>query len=574
MAMVVLKKKNVAPDSGSTEDDDLLRRDSKKIKNGTCLDKEEWPSLSRQGAKVWEPGKTFAERLQGINLMQVTVDAGEDARMQSENISSDSEMDDSEPLCKISEDVNRNFPKFVFSGKMTKRLHKAWKCAVIVKLLGRSIGYRNLLTILQTLWAKRGVISLINVGNGFFVVKLTNREDYMNALTGGPWMIFDHYLTVRPWEPLFNPWRATIDKVAVWVRMPKLPLEFYDKEALTWIGNRIGETLKIDFNTSCQLRGHYARICVLIDLSKQLMPGFTLAGEDYYVEYEGLHGLCANCGVFGHKMEQCKAGVCSGSSSSMVNRGEKNREDVEPEAVVQCEDVWKVVKKSPRKKKEAKDNLNNKQSIQGKGSRFGVLADGVKEREYTEGESGQQVASFVGDVVGFSAGGNDGVKNSRNAVRNKESGGSRKHGKAKKVIGDNGTTKMDQCESRSEKRQRDQRGENEILRLTWGENSGGEITMVGPVESSKVNNSNENNSVEAITSNKGPTHLVNMVGPVELFNGNEEMVVETTLDPGDAKQVLGPSGKFWADSQLEDNMEEENVVAPFNADAGPSKYLA
>ena len=59
---------------------------------------------------------------------------------------------------------------------------------------------------------------LINIGNGFFMVKFSNREDCSNALTGGPWMIFDHYLTVRPWEPLFHPWRATIDKVAVWVR--------------------------------------------------------------------------------------------------------------------------------------------------------------------------------------------------------------------------------------------------------------------------------------------------------------------------------------------------------------------
>ncbi|KAI9108348.1 hypothetical protein K1719_020539 [Acacia pycnantha] len=47
-------------------------------------------------------------------------------------------------------------------------------------------------------------------------VKLTNKEDFVHALTGGPWMIFDHYLTVRPWEPQFNPARAKIDRVAVW----------------------------------------------------------------------------------------------------------------------------------------------------------------------------------------------------------------------------------------------------------------------------------------------------------------------------------------------------------------------
>ncbi|KAI9084364.1 hypothetical protein K1719_033706 [Acacia pycnantha] len=126
---------------------------------------------------------------------------------------SESEGDDSEPLCTIHEDPHRNFPTFTFSEKMKKRLYKAWHQAVIVKLLGRSIGYKLLLSILQAMWAKKGVISLINVGNGFFVVKFTNREDFSNALTGGPWMVFDHYLIVRPWEPQFQPWRASIEKL-------------------------------------------------------------------------------------------------------------------------------------------------------------------------------------------------------------------------------------------------------------------------------------------------------------------------------------------------------------------------
>ncbi|KAK4255547.1 hypothetical protein QN277_008534 [Acacia crassicarpa] len=572
MAMVVVKKNNSALASVSTEEDDLLRRDSKKIKNGSCLDKEEWPSLSKHGAKVWEPGKTFAEKLQGINLMQEGKEAGEDAKMQSEDISSDSEMEDSGPLCKITEDASRNFPKFSFSEKMTKRLHKAWKWAVIVKLLGRNIGYKNLLAILQTLWAKRGVINLINVGNGFFVVKLTNKEDYMNALTGGPWMLFDHYLTVRPWEPFFNPWRAKIDKVAVWVRMPRLALEYYDKEALTWIGNRIGETLKIDFNTSCQLRGHYARICVLVDLSKQLMPGFTLDGEDYYVEYEGLHGLCTNCGVYGHKVEQCKAGGCAATSSSTLNPEEKNKGVVEPEAVVPCDqDVWKVVKKPHRKKKEARDNLNNKQNSQGKGSRFGVLADGVDGRENTEGENRQEVAVVAGDVVGFSAGGNDGAMVTRNeisvqSVRSKKIGGSKKQGKSKKVAGDNATSMVGQRENKSEKRQRDQGAENGILRLTWGDNAGDKIHVEGPTVIPKGDI--VLTLVEGANSDIGPMH----VGLVD-----EEMVLETPMDPGDSRLDIGLRGKFWADASddhLESDMMEETDLVHIDAGAGPSKYLA
>ncbi|KAI9119259.1 hypothetical protein K1719_009934 [Acacia pycnantha] len=45
----------------------------------------------------------------------------------------------------------------------------------------------------------------------------------MNALTGGPWMLYDHYLTVKPWEANFKPDKAEIDTAAVWVRLPKKP---------------------------------------------------------------------------------------------------------------------------------------------------------------------------------------------------------------------------------------------------------------------------------------------------------------------------------------------------------------
>ncbi|KAI9097679.1 hypothetical protein K1719_025450 [Acacia pycnantha] len=174
MAIVLSKKASVKVPS-SNEEEDLLQRSSKKIKNGDGhVVVEEWPSLGQSSKKPWINGQSFAEKLQG------TAEAVEE---------------DGTPLCEIREDPNRNFPTFLFSDRMKRRLYKAWDNVVIVKLLGKSIGYKLLLSILQSLWAKRGVIRLINIGNRFFVVKFSNKEDYNNALTGGPWMIFDHYLT-------------------------------------------------------------------------------------------------------------------------------------------------------------------------------------------------------------------------------------------------------------------------------------------------------------------------------------------------------------------------------------------
>ncbi|KAI9110662.1 hypothetical protein K1719_018528 [Acacia pycnantha] len=200
----------------SKEENDIIHRNAKKIKNVEDIQQgEEWPKLGFEGIKQKISGTSFVEKLKGTNqvdrMLEDTVNEGD---LSDDSISED---DDNEPICVITEDPKRNFPSFSFSGKMRKRLYRAWNQAVIVKLLGRNIGYKILLSILQKLWARKGVISLINVGNGFFVVKLSNKEDYNNALTGGPWMLFDHYLTVRPWEPQFQAKTASINKVAVWL---------------------------------------------------------------------------------------------------------------------------------------------------------------------------------------------------------------------------------------------------------------------------------------------------------------------------------------------------------------------
>ncbi|XP_028788532.1 uncharacterized protein LOC114744533 [Neltuma alba] len=407
MALVLAGKTPLIPPS--QEEDDLLVRSSKKIKNGPKDSSDNilrghWPKAGSKSSEYNIGGPSFAEKLKGVDRNNDHSD--DDIENADEEDSDDSmsegsqqamEQEKDEPLCRTIEDPNKNFPMFSFSGKMKKKLYRAWRKAVIVKLLDRSIGYKALQSRLQSLWAKRGVINLINIGYGFFVVKLSNREDYFNALTGGPWMIYDHYLTVRPWEPRFQPARATIDKVAVWVRMPRVFLECYDEEALTIIGNRIGETIKVDMNTSCQLRGHYARICVLVDLGKQLMLGFSLDGEEYYLEYEGLHMLCSNCGIYGHKSEVCPKREKEQRAEGNPNPRATQMNPKEQEGVVIHEskitqDQWRVVHK-PRRQRRVKENRGEANRSEKAGSRFGVLAD--VEEQWHEAKHNENVRDEV-----------------------------------------------------------------------------------------------------------------------------------------------------------------------------------
>lgn len=133
----------------------------------------------------------------------------------------------------------------------------------------------------------------------------TRKEDNEYALTGGPWLIYDHYLTVRQWEPDFDPKPASINTVAAWLRIPHCPMEYYDEESLSFIGNSFGRTIKVDLKTATQARGLFARICLQLNLDKQLTPGLEFEDKYFTVEYEGLHLLCLECGRFGHHKDHC-----------------------------------------------------------------------------------------------------------------------------------------------------------------------------------------------------------------------------------------------------------------------------
>ena len=89
------------------------------------------------------------------------------------------------------------------------------------------------------------------------------------------------------------------------MRVPVLPLEFFNAESLNKIGGLLGKTLKVDAVTYLAERGRYARICVELDLRKKLHSAVRIFGKERHVEYEGLHLICFKCGKYGHHRDSC-----------------------------------------------------------------------------------------------------------------------------------------------------------------------------------------------------------------------------------------------------------------------------
>ena len=71
------------------------------------------------------------------------------------------------------------------------------------------------------------------------------------------------------------------------------------------ISSAIGLVLRIGTHTASEARGHYARLCVQINLEKSLVRLFHISNLDQPVQYESLNSLCFSYGRVDHRIESC-----------------------------------------------------------------------------------------------------------------------------------------------------------------------------------------------------------------------------------------------------------------------------
>lgn len=197
----------------------------------------------------------------------------------------------------VMEESDQNRPSIRITTELKRRLRKPWRNEIIVKLIGRSIGYNMLCSKVRNLLRLQGDFEVLDLSYDFDFVKFD--DDCITALTGGPWMIFGHYLSVQKWRPNFQPSIETISTASVWVRFDELPLEYYDEEVLTDMAKLIGKPIKMDHNTAMATRGKYARFCVELNLRNPLLAKIHLGKIMQRIEYEGLHTICFYCGADG-----------------------------------------------------------------------------------------------------------------------------------------------------------------------------------------------------------------------------------------------------------------------------------
>ncbi len=216
----------------------------------------------------------------------------------------------------VEDNMDDDIPVILLSKAEKEQINAPWRSALIIKVFGKSIGFKYMDFKIRSLWKPLGDMQCIDLGNDFFLIRFTLEEDYWKVVNGGPWFINQQFLTIRRWSPGFRPSEAKISTTAVWACLPELPIELYDTNILRRIGNQLGSLLKVDARTMDNERGRFARLCVQIDLEQPLIPKVRIGNMIQKIQYEGISAICFECGRVGHRLDTCPSKIAHACPAS------------------------------------------------------------------------------------------------------------------------------------------------------------------------------------------------------------------------------------------------------------------
>lgn len=181
--------------------------------------------------------------------------------------------------------------------------------AIICKFMVLWPTEKGLLAWITNHWKPKGDIDLHLGSKGFLTIVFTNIEDKDKVFEGGPYFYATTGPYMRPWKMNFVLEHETFTSVQVWVHLYSLPLDYWQPESLSAIGNKLGHFVKISEATRRGKYTSFSRICVEMDLLGALPNEMILEVFDeewvQVVDYEHVPLRCHKCHEHEHIFRDC-----------------------------------------------------------------------------------------------------------------------------------------------------------------------------------------------------------------------------------------------------------------------------
>ncbi|GAV63882.1 DUF4283 domain-containing protein/zf-CCHC_4 domain-containing protein, partial [Cephalotus follicularis] len=189
-----------------------------------------------------------------------------------------------------------------------------WEHALVAFLVGKRLPVENVKEILQKEWGQVGSFSVHVAGDGVFLVKFDNGQARDWVLDNGPWDIWGYHLALRKWSKGISLSLEDCKSIPVWVKLSKVPVQYWTKLGLSYIASVLGRPLYMDSNTVNRFALSYTRVCVDMLASSSFPKSILLELDDgtttnIEVEYPWKPLACTLCKVFDHSNKNCPKAV-------------------------------------------------------------------------------------------------------------------------------------------------------------------------------------------------------------------------------------------------------------------------
>ena len=184
------------------------------------------------------------------------------------------------------------------------------KCTLVGRVLGRNFTKKTVQDWATASWGTQlGYAPVVDMLNrGWFAVNLEKAGD-LSWIQNKCWHIDHSPVLLKPWSPLFDAIKERVDIVPVWVRLPALPLHFWDLYHFRRIGDMLGTFLEVDLSFLETREKKVARILVNINLREGLAESINLEWGPVIIpqilDYENVPFRCRRCHVYGHPASAC-----------------------------------------------------------------------------------------------------------------------------------------------------------------------------------------------------------------------------------------------------------------------------
>ena len=137
----------------------------------------------------------------------------------------------------------------------------------------------------------------------------TYSEDLASILSEGKWAMGHSSLVLQKWSSGMSLNDSFFAQAPMWVRLPELPLEYWNEDVFGGIARTFGELLSMDPITASKHHLNFARICIGvregIDMPESVALHSKLGVHNQKIIYETIPFACFLYLKAGHKAHQC-----------------------------------------------------------------------------------------------------------------------------------------------------------------------------------------------------------------------------------------------------------------------------